>query len=103
VVRAALAKSMGNQTDGVLVMDNDPSQIPATTWPDTDACGNAWYPFSVARHWSIGVPVVVRRTSRETRLFTYSIYSHWKPGLPGSEDDRFLMLDRMPEKQDKPQ
>ena len=64
-----------------------------------DECGNEWYPFVVARNWSIGVPVVVRITLRETGLFSYSICSRWQsPGInPFGETAMFLMLDRMPQ------
>jgi hypothetical protein len=67
--------------------------------PDIDDCGNEWYPFEVARHWSIGVPVVVRVTARETGLFNYSVCSRWQsPGInPFGDTAMFLMLDRMPQ------
>ena len=67
--------------------------------PEADECGNIWYPFEVARHWSLGVPVVVRVTARETGLFIYSIASRWKsPGINTfGESAMFLMLDRMPQ------
>ncbi len=66
---------------------------------EVDACGNEWYPFFVARHWSLGVPVVVRVTSRETGSFMYSICSRWQsPGINTfGESAMFLMLDRMPQ------
>lgn len=67
--------------------------------PEIDQCGNEWYPFDIARNWSIGVPVVVRVTSRETGLFMYSIASRWQaPGINTFGDSSmFLMLDRMPQ------
>ena len=72
---------------------------PVGQLPAIDNCGNKWYPFEVARHWSIGVPVVVRVTARETGLFMYSIASRWQsPGINTFGDSAvFLMLDRMPQ------
>jgi hypothetical protein len=72
---------------------------PVEQLPAIDNCGNKWYPFEVARHWSLGVPVVVRVTARETGLFMYSIASRWQsPGINTfGESAVFLMLDRMPQ------
>ena len=67
--------------------------------PQRDSCGNCWYPFEVARHWSIGVPVLVRVVLRENGLYNHSICSWWQsPGINTfGESAMFLMLDRMPQ------
>lgn len=63
---------------------------------EADSCGNKWYPFDVARHWSIGVPVVVRTKSRETGLWMYSVASRWQGSGVNSfgESASFMMLER---------
>jgi hypothetical protein len=65
---------------------------------EIDTLGICWYPWEVARHWSLGVPVLVRRTSREFGWYSYSVCSHWKGGngIKFGPDARFLMLERHP-------
>ena len=64
--------------------------------PDIDSCGNTWYRFCVAMHWSIGVPVVVRTKSRETGLWVYSIATRWQGPKINTfgESAWFMMLER---------